>query len=377
MAGTKRGNGAGSVFKKREKPTILWGATVTLADGTRKTQYAPTQEEAQKLLTKMLRDRDLDLPAVRDERQTLGAYLASWLEVVKAQVRESAWISYEHRVRLYVIPRLGRIKLAKLTPQHVRELHAWMLDKGLSAQTTRLTHGVLSHALSDAVKDGTLPRNVAALVDPPRRVEREMLVYTPAQVDMLLKSAQAAGMGPIVTLAVTTGLRLGEALALRWRDVELDAHRIHVRKGRSRGVDGWIDADPKTNAGKRSISLTSAAVDALRAHRKAQLEHRIWLGESWQDLDYVFANSVGGQQFHSVVEHAYYRVLADAGLPRIRWHDLRHTAATLLLLAGVPVAEVSEMLGHADPSVTYRVYAHTLRSGQRQAVAAMEKMLGS
>jgi len=378
MAGKKRGNAAGSIYQlKDEKRTLRWVTVTTGANGKRKYQYAATQAEAQRLLNKTLSERDMGLPGVKDERQTVAAYLASWLETIKPQVRESAWISYEHRIRLYVIPRLGRVKLSKLTPAHVRELHAWMLtEKKLSPTTVNHTHGVLNHALSDAVRDGTIARNVAAQVDPPRKAKHEMIVYTPAQVDTLLKAAQGAGIGPIVTLAVTTGARLGELLALRWRDVEMDAARIHVRKGRSQGITEWRDTDPKTDAGKRSISLTQLAVDTLRAHRKAQLEHRIWLGEAWQDCDYVFPNQIGGQQFHSVVEHAFDKLIAAAGLPRIRWHDLRHTAATLLLLSGVPVAEVSEMLGHADPSVTYRVYAHTLRQGQRQAVAAMEKIIG-
>jgi integrase len=193
------------------------------------------------------------------------------------------------------------------------------------------------------------------MVKPPRKAKHEMVVYTPAQVDTLLKASTAAGIGPIVTLAVTTGARLGELLALRWRDVELDAARIHVRQGRSKTVGGWTDAEPKTDSGKRSISLTTMAVDALRTHRKAQLEHRVWLGAAWQDNDHVFPNQIGGHQFHSVIEHAYDKVIASAGLPRIKWHDLRHTAGSLLLPAGVPVAEVSEMLGHADPSITYRV----------------------
>jgi integrase len=371
---SKRGNHEGHI---RQRQDGRWEAKYTAADGKVKSLYRKTQAEARVALTKVQRDRDMGLPGVKDERQTVASYLASWLEAVKPRVRESAWISYEHRIRLYIVPRLGKIRLARLAPQHVRELHAWMLsERQLSPTTVNHTHSILSHALGDAVRDGTIPRNVAAMVDAPRKAKREMIVYTPAQVETLLKAAQEAGIGPIVTVAVTTGARLGELLALRWRDVELDAARIHVRKGRSQGIEGWRDEDPKTDAGKRSISLTRVAVEALRAHRKAQLEHRVWLGAAWQDLDYVFANQIGGQQFHSVVEHAFDKMLAGAGLPRVRWHDLRHTAATLLLLSGVPVAEVSEMLGHADPSVTYRVYAHTLRQGQRQAVAAMERILG-
>jgi integrase len=193
------------------------------------------QAAARVALTKAQRDRDMGLPGVKDERQTVAAYLASWLETVMPQVRESAWISYEHRIRLYIIPRLGKVRLARLSPQHVRGLHAWMLtERKLSPTTVNHTHSILSHALSDAVRDGTIPRNVAALVDAPRKAKREMIVYTPAQVDTLLKAAQEAGIGPIVTVAVTTGARLGELLALRWRDVELDAARIHVRKAAAR-----------------------------------------------------------------------------------------------------------------------------------------------
>jgi integrase len=137
-------------------------------------------------------------------------------------------------------------------------------------------------------------------------------------------------------------------------------------------LDGWADTEPKTDAGNRTIALTAAAAALLREHRRAQLEHRIWLGEAWQGGEYVFCNQVGGQLGHATVERAFKRIVSNVGLPVIRFHDLRHTAASLLLARGVPVTEVARMLGHSSPHITYKLYAHAIPEGQRQAVAAME-----
>jgi integrase len=137
-------------------------------------------------------------------------------------------------------------------------------------------------------------------------------------------------------------------------------------------IDGWADTEPKTDAGNRTIALTAATVALLREHRRAQLEHRIWLGKAWQGGEYVFCNQVGGQLGHATVERAFKRIVLAAGLPVIRFHDLRHTAASLLLSRGMPVTEVARMLGHSSLHITYKIYAHAIPDGQRQAVAAME-----
>ena len=195
-AGKKRGNAAGSVYyltgKKHEGRALRWVATVTMPDGKRKYHYAATQQDAQKLLNKVLRERDQGLLGPRDDSQALGTYLARWLDMVKTQVRDSGYLSYEERIRLYITARLGKVKLAKLTPQHVRELHAWMLnEKKLSPTTVNHTHGVLHHALKDAIRMGVMAHNVCEAVDPPRKNKRKMVIYTPEQVGLLLDAAHS------------------------------------------------------------------------------------------------------------------------------------------------------------------------------------------
>jgi integrase len=377
MAGSKSGNGRGSVYKKREKPTLLWAATVTLADGTRKTRYAPSEQAANDLLVEMLHDRKHGVNAPKDERQSVAMYLRSWLETVKPTVRDSAYISYEKKVRLYLIPRLGRVKLARLTSQEVQEAYAWMLNvKKLSPTTVSHTAGVLKHALKDAVRKHIIPINVCEQVDPPKKVKRKINAYTREQVAQLLTAADGSDYEAIITLAVTTGARLGELLALKFESVDLDRARITIQAGRAETLDGWADTAPKTDSANRVIPLTARVVSLLRDHRKALIKRRLWLGDAWQDHDYVFPNQIGGQLGHATVERAFARVVLSAGLKPAKFHDLRHTAASLMLANGVPVAEVARILGHASPAITLRLYAHAIPGSEHVAVAAMEAILG-
>jgi len=369
----KHGNGEGTLVHRSDG---RWCGVIMLPDGHRKWLYGRTRAQVAQKVAEARRDRDKGLPIGRNERQSVEQYFSSWLATVKPQVKESAWISYEHRVRLYVVPNLGRVSLAKLTPQQLQALYAKLLDRGLSPTTVNHLHGIIHHALKDALRLGEVPRNVAELVDPPSKVKQQMQVYSPEQVRVLLATAEGHRFEALFTLALTTGVRLGELLALKWAHVDFDHGALQVQEGRTRRIEGWADDHPKTDAGRRRILLTTGAVEALRKNRKRQLEERLAISKAWRDNDLVFPNEIGDSLFHSVVERAFYKTAAAAGVPRIAFHDLRHTAATLLLLSRVPVAEVSEMLGHADPSITYRVYAHTLRQGQHQAVAAMESILG-
>jgi integrase len=323
------------------------------------------------------RERDQGLLGPRDDGQALETYLTRWLDMVRTQVRDSGYLSYEERIRLYITPRLGKVKLSKLTPQHVRELHACMLnEKHLSPTTVNHTHGVLHHALKDAIRMGVIARNVCEAIEPPRKAKRKMVIYTPEQVRALLKAARGSNYEALITVAVTTGARVGELLALRYGAVDFDKGTITIHSGRAEVVGGFADTEPKTDAANRTISLTSATATLLRDHRKKWLEQRLWLGDAWQgEIDgYVFPNQVGGQLGHATVEHAFRVLLAKEGLPPIRFHDLRHTAASLMLLAGVPIAEVSRILGHSSPHITYKIYAHSIPSAQHQAVAAMERI---
>lgn len=370
MAGKRRSNGEGTLYQRKDG---RWEATYRTVEGRKRSLYAATQEEARRRLTQALSERDRGLPAPRDERQTLATYLTSWLAMVKSQVRDSDYISYEKRVRLYITPRLGRVKLAQLSPQHLRELYSWMLTtRKLSPTTVNHTAGVLHHTLKDAVRMGLVARNVCDLVDPPRKAKRKMQIYTSEQVTLLLDAISDSPYEALITVAATTGARLGELLALTWTKTSLERGIISIEVGRAEVEDGWADTEPKTEAANRTIALTTGAIALLREHRARQIEHRLWLGKAWAGGDYVFCNQIGGQLGHATIERAFKRIVSTAGLPVIRFHDLRHTAASLLLARGVPVTEVARMLGHSSPHITYKLYAHAIPEGQRQAIAAME-----
>jgi integrase len=282
-------------------------------------------------------------------------------------------------VRLYIVPQkpptLARVALIKLTPGHLKSLYADLLsDRRLAPSTVAKTHGILHHALKDAMRDGLIPRNVAELVDPPKVHKRAMTVYTPEQVDHLLTAIEGHKHETLYTLALTSGMRLGELLALKWADVDLAGGFLTVREGRTRTAKGYVDGPGKTDSARRRIRLTSEATLSLREHRTRQLEHKLWLGASWQEFDFVFPSEIGTAGDHSNVLHSFHRVTDAARPPRLRVHDLRHMAATLMLLKGVPAKVVSEMLGHRSIAITLDLYSHVLPDMQDQAVAAMESV---
>jgi len=368
----KHGNGEGTIVQRGDE---RWVAALSLDDGKRKWLYGKTRAEVARKLAEVRRDRDKGLPIAHDERQTLATYLTSWLAMVRPTVRESTWINYEHYVRLHLVPTLGKVVLARLTPQQVQRLYADKLASGKAPTSVNHLAGVLHHALDDAVRLNLIPRNVTELVDPPRVSEREMQVYPPEQARVFLEAAKGHQLEALFTLWITTGMRQGETLALKWIDVDLSAGFVQVKQGRSRAIKGFVDANPKTKRGRRKIVLTPLAVEALREHRKRQLEERMKVADMWHDGGYVFTTPLGTPLDASGARKTYFKLIKQAGLPRIRPHDLRHSAATLLLVQGVPIKVVSEVLGHASVAITMDLYSHVLPDMQRDAAAAMESLL--
>jgi integrase len=367
----KNANGEGTIVRRSDG---RWTAAATLPNGKRKWLYGKTRTDVAQRLARIRGDRDKGL-VIPGEKQTVAVYLRSWLEIVRPTVRESAWIRYEQLLRVHAIPGIGRIPLARLTPQHVQHLYADRLTTGRSPTTINHLHGVLHHALEDAVRMNLVPRNVSSLTKPPRVATHEMKVYSPEEVDTLLTAAKGHRLEAMFALAVSTGMREGEIIALKWPDVDLAKGTLQVRRGRQRTLSGYVDGNPKTDSGRRTIRLTRTATEALQSHRTRQLQERLRLGEAWEDRDLVFPSEVGTPLDGPNVLKTYYRVIKKAGLPRIRFHDLRHTAATLLLLQGVPAKVVSEMLGHANIAITLDLYSHVTPDMQEQAAAAMEDIL--
>jgi integrase len=376
MATRRHGNGEGTI---RQRPDGRWEARLHLPDGTRKSFYGATRQDVARRLAEGRRDRDKGLPIVR-EKQAVATFLADWLEVVRPTVKPRTWIRYRQLVSKHANPALGTIKLMKLTPQQVQGMYANKLAEGLSTTTVNHLHAVLHRAFDQAVRWGLVVRNVCDLVDAPRMAHHEMQVLTPDQAKIFLAAAQGHRLEALFVLALTTGLREGELLALKWRDLDLDLDggTLQVRGSLQRTDEGLVIGTPKTPQSRRHVGLTTAAITALRAHRTRQLEERLQLGPSWHDHDLVFANAIGRPlEASDLLQRQFYPLLQRAGLPHIRFHDLRHTAATLLLLQGIHPKVVSEMLGHSQVGITLNLYSHVLPNMQRDATAAMDRLLST
>jgi len=371
---TKRGNNEGSITKRRDG---RWQACVTLDGGKRKFFYAKTRQEAARLLTNALRDRDTGLPIV-GERLTVAQYLAQWLNDIAPGLKPRSLQRYEEDVRLRIVPACGRTPLARLTAQQVQALYTAKLSEGLSAGTVAHLHAVLRRALGEAQRLGLVQRNVATLVKAPRPARHDMHTLTPEEARRLLAVAADDRLEALYVLALTTGMRRGELLALHWADVDLEDGYVQVRYTLQHLKDGaYTFASPKTERSRRKVVLTSAAAAALRRRRTTQGEERAAAGLAWRDEDLVFTNVLGGPlRANHVLQRQFTPLLKRARLPLIRFHDLRHTAATLLLRQGIHPKIVAEMLGHSTISMTLDIYSHVIPDMQRGAAAALDRLLG-
>ncbi|CAA9572151.1 MAG: Integrase [uncultured Thermomicrobiales bacterium] len=313
------------------------------------------------------------------ERQTVAQFLDNWLEtVVKQNTRPRTYDSYAQVTRLYLTPAIGRHQLAKLEPQHVQGMMNALLKEGgkggtgLSARTVAYTRAILRKALNQVVKWGQVPRNVATLVDPPKTKRHQIAPLTPDQGRALLAVVQGHRLEGLYRVALSLGLRMGETLGLRWEDVDLDTGTLRVAVALQRRKGSRELVEPKTHQGRRTLSLSSVLLAALRAHRTRQLEERLAAGPTWKDQGLVFPSTVGTAIEPRNLTRHFKGVLQAAGLPNIRFHDLRHAAASLLVAQGVHPRVVMEILGHSQISLTMNTYAHVLPETQREAAGFMD-----
>ncbi len=348
----RRGRGEGSVYRRKDG---RWVGQYE-ANGKRRYVYGDTRAEVSKKITAAMAERDKGL--VFDAGNlTLAEYLDLWLDSVRGTVRESTWVRHEINVRVHIKPNLP-CKLDKLHGLQVQALYRRKLDEGLSPASVLKIHATLTKALKQAVGWKLVPLNVCESVTLPRLEKMEVRPLDAGQMGALLGAARGTGLYALWVVMATTGLRVGEALALSWDDVDLDARRLRVSKTLYRGVVGH----PKTSNGRRTIKLCGIAVEALEGHSRRG--------------DFVFCNGSGGPiNVNNLRYRDWKKLLAIAGLPpRTRLHDLRHSAATLLLSRGVPVKVVSEMWGHHDVAFTLRVYGHVLPDMQDRAADAMDTL---
>jgi integrase len=370
---TRRGNSEGTITKRADG---RWEARITLEEGKRKCYYGKTRQEVAQRLTAALRDRENGLPII-GEKQTVEEYLTSWLDVTQHTIRPRTWKRYSELIRLHALPTLGKIRLAKLTPQQIQTLYSQKLSEGLSSTTVHHLHARLHRAFDRAVRLGLVQRNICDLVDAPRMKHQEMVTLSEEEARTLLAAAKGERLEALYVLAVATGMRQGELLALRWRDVDLGGATVQVR-ATLHWINGeYVFAEPKTEFSRRRVALAKGAVTALEEHRTRQIQEREAARTAWEDLELVFPNTVGRPiDGINLLKYWFFPLLKKAGLPRMRFHDLRHSAATLLLGRGINPKVVSEMLGHSHVSITLGIYSHVTPHMQEQAAMAMDAALG-
>jgi len=352
--------------------------TVHTAKGSkRKTIYGKTRASVSAKLAKEIADVNSGLTF--DAGTTmLGEYLMRWLtDSVRGTVRVSTIERHEINIRVHITPSLGRVKLKALSPAHVRGLHREKLDSGLSPATVRKIHSTLHKALAQAVADGLLPRN-AADVKAPRPAPKEMRPLSEDEARRFLETARGDTFEALYVLAVTAGLRRGELLALRWDDLDLDRATLRVARSLTRERGRYLLGDTKTKKGRRQVNLTHRTVTVLGARRKCQLEERVRYSGSHVDLGLIFATATGSiVSPENLVKRSFRPLLKRAGLPETtRFHDLRHTCATILLGRSVHPKLVQELLGHATVAMTLDTYSHYLPSMGDATGSAMGEAFG-
>jgi len=323
------------------------------------------------------------------DRSTLGAYLTErWLPLQESRLRPRTYRSYQSVVELYVVPRIGRIKLGKLQAADLDGLCVDLLRDGnrrgkagggLSPASVRYVHRVLRKALGDAQRKGIVTRNVSTQADPPApSADGEppgIQVWEADELRRFLDATVDHRHHTLFTIAAKTGMRRGELLGLRWHDIDVERSTITIR--RALAVVGWTlhFADVKTRTARRTIDISGTALDALRRRRESLEKDAADAGADFDPKGLVFARPDGDPIHPGYVTRTFDRLVAKHGLTRIRFHDLRHTHATLLLKAAVPVKVVSERLGHASPGFTLNVYQHVLPGMQAEAALVFDRLL--
>jgi integrase len=370
----KRGNNEGSIHKRTNGS---WRAQVSL-DGKRMSRTFKTNKECVAWIRKTNNKIDKGL-SYETAQYTVEAFMKRWLTNSKSSLRPKTWHQYEQITRDYISPDLGKIKLVALRPDLIQTVYDKHLDAGVGVRTVQLVHSVLRRCLNQAVKLGILQRNPTVATSPPKAEYKEMKFFDAGQAQLLLITSKAKGdrYATLYQLALTTGMRQGELLGLQWKDINWDKRILRIQRQLSRIPGGKLKYEkPKTRSSVRALSLGEATIIALKEHQMQQFHETNQAGTRWQDFDLIFPSSTGTP---TNPFNLYYRsfkpLLKDAGLPDIRFHDLRHTAASLMLNNGVSVLAASKRLGHAQPSITLNTYGHLVPGIQEEIASIMDEVI--
>jgi integrase len=378
MAAKRRGNLEGSL---RQRPNGLWEARTVVGtnrDGKPRRQsiYGRSRKEVLERLQDALgaQRRGITSPA---GSATVAGFLSEWIQEVERSLAPKTFRRYRELVEQHIVPEVGRIKLAKLTPHDVTMMMRRKQDAGLAPRTVHHMRAVLRRALNVGIRRGELHRNAAALAEPIKVADHEVPLMPPEEAQAILAAFRGHPLEPVVAVALWTGLRQAEILGLRWRDVDLERRRLTVAGSLQRLGGEWHLLPPKTRRSARTIAMPEPLVPLLAAYRERQAEERSQLGAAWSDVvpDLMFTTAIGTPLTGTTVTNRFQWTLKNKDLPLRRFHDLRHGCATLLLASGVDLKTVSAILGHSTISITANTYAGVLHSLHKDAADRITRLL--
>lgn len=368
-----RAHNEGSIY---QRPNGKWRAQVSI-DGRRLSFTAETKKEGLAWIheTKNQIESGLTFQAAGT---TLEEFLGEWLTTVSSSSSKGTYFTYTWTVRKRILPYIGNVNLMDLRPDRIQRFYNFLQKEGLSHHAVAVTHKTLRVAMNHAVKLRLIGRNPCSGTTPPKPQQTEMNFYDDRQVRSLLKTARDIEdkLYPLYYLAIHTGMRQAELIGLKWEDIDWSMSTIQVRR-QVRHFKGasYAFLEPKSKSGTRTIMLGKQALEILGHHKEEQEPLINAADENWTDLDLVFPSGAGTPLTASNIRRAFRKLLAASGLPKIRFHDLRHTAASLMLNHGIPVLIVSKRLGHSKPSITLDVYGHLIPSRQEEAAQLMDNLM--
>jgi integrase len=382
---TRRGHGEGAIYQRASDGKWVGSVNLGYENGRRKRKaiYGKTRREVSEKMKALLADQQKGMPLRTNERLTVEQFLKSWLPTIKGEVRIATYVQYEVSVRCHLIPKLGRVPISKLTPQDVRTFISAEVEEGLSPTTARLARAVLRRALEQAVEDNFIFRNPARVArqkgSTGTKPKYQASFMNEEEARRFLAAAKGHRLEALYSVAIALGMRRGEALGLRWCDVDNEEGTITItgsilRIGKGSGVQRL---DTKTEGSRRTIRVPSPLLAALRAHKVQQKADKLKAGKLWKgnEWDLIFTSEVGTAIDPRNINRNFDLLLKKAGLERMRFHDTRHTAAALMLAQGIELKMVSQILGHSRIATTADIYGHLLPRQQQEAADKMGELL--
>lgn len=368
----RRGNKEGTIYM--HKASKKWCAQISL-DGYRMTKYFDTQKECREWIKEINRQIDYGM-TWEAATMRVSEYLFEWVKIMEHSLSPKTWVRYEQVVRDHFIPRLGKIKLQELRPDQIQLLYSLKIKEGYSTRSVRMMRDILRNALNQAIRWGLITRNPVLSTKPPKRQKREMKYLTKRQVKKLLAVVDGTRHAALYHIAVTTGLRKGELLGLKWSGINWENRQLQVRRQLQRvHKQGLLFSQPKTVGSNRVVALGHVVIEKLKKHQELQNDQKKVAGKKWQENDLLFPTTIGTPyEPRNLVRH-FEELLQKNRIPRVRFHDLRHTAATLMLQKGIHPKVVQERLGHSSITITLDTYSHVIPSMQGEAADEIDDLL--